>query len=83
MGALLRARSIIVSGIQHVCTSPKLCDRTLFFIGLKNAELLLSEKGFFTMAFILSLFAVVTIQKNIRDIAIFPEDNAPLDNQPE
>ena len=35
------------------------------------------------MAFILSLFAVVTIQKNIRDIAIFPEDNAPLDNQPE
>ncbi len=43
----------------------------LFFIGLKNAELLLSEKGFFAMAFILSLFSVVTIQKNVRDIAAF------------
>jgi uncharacterized membrane protein YiaA len=55
----------------------------LFFIGLKNAELLLSEKGFFAMAFVLSLFAVITIQKNIRDIAIFSEDDACLDNQPE
>ncbi|MCL4110733.1 inner membrane protein YiaA [Vibrio lentus] len=48
----------------------------LFFIGLKNAELLLSEKGFFTMAFILSLFSVVTIQKNVRDIATFPVDDS-------
>ncbi|TKF02122.1 hypothetical protein FCV44_00045 [Vibrio kanaloae] len=48
----------------------------LFSIGLKNAELLLSEKGFFAMAFILSLFSVVTIQKNVRDIATFPVDDS-------
>lgn len=41
----------------------------LLVIGLVNADLLLSEKGFFGMAFILSLFAAVTIQKNLRDSA--------------
>ena len=40
----------------------------LVVIGLFNAEgLLLSERGFFMMAFTLSLFAAVTIQKNTRD----------------
>ena len=28
----------------------------------------LSEKGFYGMAFILSLFAIITVQKNIRDL---------------
>lgn len=39
----------------------------LLVIGLLNAELLLSEKGFFGMAFTLSLFAAITLQKNVRD----------------
>ncbi|WP_334016063.1 inner membrane protein YiaA [Alteromonas sp. S167] len=39
----------------------------LLVIGLMNAELLLSEKGFFGMTFTLSLFAAVTVQKNVRD----------------
>ncbi len=40
----------------------------LIVIGLFNADgLLLSERGFFMMAFTLSLFAAVTIQKNTRD----------------
>ena len=39
----------------------------LLVVGLLNAELLLSEKGFFGMAFILSLFAAITVQKNVRD----------------
>lgn len=39
----------------------------LLVIGLVNAQLLLSEKGFFGMAFILSLFAAITVQKNVRD----------------
>ena len=42
----------------------------LLIIGLMNAELLLSEKGFFGMAFILSLFAAITVQKNVRDKGI-------------
>lgn len=41
----------------------------LLCVGLINAELLLSEKGFFGMAFTLSLFSAVTVQKNIRDCA--------------
>ena len=39
----------------------------LLVVGLLNAELLLSEKGFFGMAFILSLFSAITVQKNVRD----------------
>jgi len=40
---------------------------TLLTVGLYNAEMLLSEKGFYAMAYTLSLFAVVVMQKNIRD----------------
>jgi uncharacterized membrane protein YiaA len=40
----------------------------LLTIGLWNAELLPSEKGFYAFSFLLSLFAAVTVQKNTRDI---------------
>ena len=41
---------------------------SLMAIGLYNAgSIILSEKGFYAMSFLLSLFAAVTIQKNIRD----------------
>jgi uncharacterized membrane protein YiaA len=43
----------------------------LLVIGLWNADLELSEKGFYGMSFTLSLFAAVTVQKNIRDLALF------------
>lgn len=39
----------------------------LLAVGLWNAELALSEKGFYGMAYALSLFAVITVQKNTRD----------------
>lgn len=41
---------------------------TLLIIGLWNADLALSEKGFYAMSFTLSLFAAVAVQKNTRDI---------------
>jgi uncharacterized membrane protein YiaA len=41
----------------------------LMTIGLWNASLASSEKGFYAMAFLLSLFAAVAVQKNVRDIA--------------
>ena len=41
---------------------------TLLIIGLWNADLLLSEKGFYAMSFLLSLFASIAVQKNTRDI---------------
>ncbi|WP_433596274.1 inner membrane protein YiaA [Lysinibacillus xylanilyticus] len=41
---------------------------SLMAIGLYNAgSIVLSEKGFYSMAFVLSLFAAITVQKNIRD----------------
>ena len=40
----------------------------LLVIGLWNADLLLSEKGFYGMSFTLSLFAAIAVQKNTRDI---------------
>jgi uncharacterized membrane protein YiaA len=39
----------------------------LLGVGLWNANLALSEKGFYGMAFALSLFAAVAVQKNVRD----------------
>jgi len=39
----------------------------LMAIGLFNAKLALSEKGFYGMAFLLALFATIAIQKNVRD----------------
>ncbi len=40
----------------------------LLIIGLWNADLDLSEKGFYGMAFTLSLFAAIAVQKNTRDM---------------
>ena len=40
----------------------------LLTIGLWNAELEKSEKGFYAMAFVLSMFAAIAVQKNTRDI---------------
>ena len=40
----------------------------LLLIGLFNAELLSSEKGFYGMSFLMALFGAVAVQKNIRDI---------------
>jgi len=40
----------------------------LLTIGLWNAELAKSEKGFYAMAFVLSLFAAIAVQKNTRDM---------------
>lgn len=39
----------------------------LLTVGLWNAELLKSEKGFYAMSFCLSLFAAIAVQKNTRD----------------
>ena len=39
----------------------------LLTVGLWNASLALSEKGFYAMSFVLSLFAAIAVQKNTRD----------------
>lgn len=42
---------------------------SLLIIGLWNADLALSEKGFYGMSFVLSVFSAIAVQKNTRDIA--------------
>jgi uncharacterized membrane protein YiaA len=41
----------------------------LMAVGLWNATLTPSEKGFYAMAYLLSLFAAIAVQKNTRDNA--------------
>ncbi|MEZ0128452.1 inner membrane protein YiaA [Flavobacterium sp. LBUM151] len=43
----------------------------LLVIGLWNAQLLLSEKGFFGMSFVLGMFSALAVQKNTRDLKEF------------
>ena len=47
----------------------------LLVIGLWNADLEKSEKGFYAMSFTLSLFAAVTVQKNVRDLSSFKNES--------
>ncbi|NDV59867.1 inner membrane protein YiaA [Bacteroides sp. 519] len=44
-----------------------LASITLLIIGLFNAELLLSEKGFYGISYMMSVYAAISVQKNIRD----------------
>jgi len=52
-----------------LCWIATLSALALLGIGLVNATLTLSEKGFYAMAYTLSLFAAVAVQKNVRDVA--------------
>lgn len=54
----------IYYGISWFCT---VLSILLLVVGLWNAELDKSEKGFYGMSFTLALFAAVAVQKNIRD----------------
>ena len=40
----------------------------LLTIGLWNAEIEKSEKGFYAMAFVLSMYSAIAVQKNTRDM---------------
>ena len=64
-----RAEGTPVSGLYFsLCWVSVLLTMLLLTVGLVNATLTLSEKGFYAMAFLLSLFAAVAVQKNVRDI---------------
>ena len=64
-----RVEGIAVSGLYYaLCWFALLSALLLLLVGLWNATLLLSEKGFYGMAFALSLFGAVAVQKNTRDL---------------
>lgn len=66
-----RLEGVAVTGLYYgLCwVSLGLCVM-LLAIGLWNATLAPSEKGFYAMAFLLALFGSVAVQKNVRDIAL-------------
>ncbi|MCT8338674.1 YiaA/YiaB family protein [Flavobacteriaceae bacterium TK19130] len=47
----------------------------LLVIGLWNADMELSEKGFYGMSFTLALFSAVAVQKNTRDLKFLEQQD--------
>ncbi|MBT9552383.1 MAG: YiaA/YiaB family protein [Hydrogenophaga sp.] len=67
-----RLEGIPVTGIYYgLCWVSLGIAVILLTVGLWNATLAASEKGFYAMAFLLALFGAVAVQKNIRDVAQF------------
>jgi uncharacterized membrane protein YiaA len=70
-----RSEGIAVTGLYlGLCWTGVATAITLMTVGLWNARMFASEKGFYAMSFVLSLFAAVTVQKNVRDLAAAPRD---------
>lgn len=53
----------------------------LLVVGLWNADLLPSEKGFYAFSYLLALFGAIAVQKNTRDLAIYEshQPKQPMD----
>jgi uncharacterized membrane protein YiaA len=47
----------------------------LITVGLWNADIERSEKGFYAMAFVLSMYAAIAVQKNTRDMKPVGEED--------
>lgn len=64
-----KLEGIPVTGIYFgLCWLSVIASLCLLTVGLWNATLAMSEKGFYGMSFVLSLFAAVAVQKNTRDL---------------
>jgi uncharacterized membrane protein YiaA len=63
-----RLEGIKVTDIYYgLCWFSTILSIVLLAVGLWNATLLPSEKGFYAFAFLLALFGAITVQKNTRD----------------
>jgi uncharacterized membrane protein YiaA len=71
-----KAENIKVSDIYYgISWVIVIASLLLLIIGLRNADLELSEKGFYGISFLLSLFGAITVQKNLRDIEFINNKN--------
>ena len=69
-----RLEGIPVTDIYYgLCWFSTILSILLLVIGLWNATLLPSEKGFYAMAFCLSMFSAIAVQKNTRDAKMFED----------
>ena len=58
-----------------ICWFVTILSILLLVVGLWNATLLPSEKGFYAFSFLLSIFGAITVQKNTRDGQIKDSEN--------
>ena len=73
-----RAEGIRVTNLYAgLCWISLIVSVLLLTIGLWNATLERSEKGFYGMSFALALFAVIAVQKNVRDLNMAGPETAP------
>ncbi|MGB7526788.1 inner membrane protein YiaA [Sphingobacterium cellulitidis] len=71
-----RAEGLAVTELYYgISWFASMASIILLIIGLWNADLFLSEKGFYGMSFILSIFSAIAVQKNTRDAKLFKEEN--------
>lgn len=72
-----RMEEIPVTNIYYgLCWLSLVLAILLLTVGLWNAKMSGSEKGFYAMSFLLSLFAAVAVQKNVRDVALMSDQQA-------
>lgn len=75
-----RLEGVVVTDLYYaLCWTASFSAVTLLVIGLWNAQMSLSEKGFYGMAFFMSLFAAIAIQKNTRDSLALTDYEIPSD----
>ena len=66
-----RLENIPVTDLYYgICWFATILSIVLLVVGLWNATLLPSEKGFYAFSFLLSIFGAITVQKNTRDSQI-------------
>jgi uncharacterized membrane protein YiaA len=77
-----KLEGIPVTGIYFgLCWLSLAISLLLLAVGLWNAKLPSTEKGFYAMSYVLSLFAAVAVQKNVRDIAPFKDEALAFDSE--
>ncbi|UQB67157.1 inner membrane protein YiaA [Epilithonimonas zeae] len=63
-----RLENIKVTDIYYgICWFATISSIALLIIGLWNATILPSEKGFYAFAYLLAIFGAIAVQKNTRD----------------
>ncbi|WP_320815666.1 inner membrane protein YiaA [Flavobacterium sp.] len=66
-----RLENIPVTDLYYgICWFATILAISLLIIGLWNASMLPSEKGFYAFSFLLAIFGAITVQKNTRDSQI-------------
>lgn len=70
-----RLEKLPVTDIYYgICWFGTLLAIVLLVVGLWNATILPSEKGFYAFAFLLALFGAISVQKNTRDNMSFSQN---------